>query len=151
MTNRSVTLTWTDSLGETGYRVRYVGSGISSSTVTLDANTTSHTFADLSPNKRYVFLIVPFNEDGSTQSSLAVTTLLDPPTAIRNFTATTIGPREVQLTWADSIGETRYSIYRVIGTNGRQLVASLSSNSTSYRITGLAARNTRSSESVSFE
>ncbi len=142
VTNRSVTLTWADSQSETGYRIRRLSGSENTELAVLNANSTSYTATDLAPNTAYRFQIIPFNDDGTATTVINVRTMIDPPSAIRNFTAATVSSSAVQLTWADSTGETRYSVYRINGTTGRQLVRTLSANSTSYRVTGLTARTT---------
>ena len=86
--------------------------------------------------------VTPFNEDGSTQSNNPITTLPDPPSAIRNLTATAGGSRYVDLNWTDSTGELRYFVYRVTGATSRQLLGTVTANVTTFRVTGLLARTT---------
>ena len=109
----------------------------------LAANTTQYTVNGLVKETAYRFRVAAFNSVGETSSTLlSVTTLAELPPPIRNFTAVAAGSRDVQLTWSDTTGETRYSVYQAVGATGRSLIANLTANSTSFRVSGLSPRTT---------
>lgn len=139
-----VSLIWNDiATNETGYRVYQTTSGVERLVTTLAANTIQFTINGLVKETAYRFRVAAFNAVGETRSALlSVTTLAELLPPIRNFTAVAVGSRDVQLTWNDTTGETRYSVYQALGTTGRQLLTNLSANSTSFRVTGLSPRTT---------
>jgi hypothetical protein len=103
----SVTVTWTESTGATGYRVLRNG-------VEPGSATTNLTFTDtgLTPGTAYSYTVVAVDSSGGTAQSVSntVTTLSTPaiPTGLAG-SATDAG---VVLTWNTVVGATGYVIFR---------------------------------------
>jgi len=142
-----VDLTWLDNAdNETGFTVqRCAGAGcINFTTIaTLPANSSSYPVSGLSAETTYRFRIRAFNNRGnSTFSTIATVVTLAAPI---NPAITPVARTRLDLTWQDrSTQERGYLIERCQGancTNFAQL-ASLGSNVTLYRNTGLTANTT---------
>jgi titin len=139
----SVSLSWNDVSNETGYRVYQSQAGVEQLVATLAANTTRLAVTGLTKETNYRFRLVAFNSAGESSSAVVgVTTKAEPPSAIRNFAVASVTANEVQLTWSDSTGTPRYWVYLWgPGSSRPTLVADLPIGTTSYRVTGLAAKS----------
>ncbi len=143
--NTRIDLTWTDNSAiETAYLVeRKTGaSGTWSEIATLGANVTSYADTGLVPPATYVYRVRAANPSGySAYSDEATATILIPPSAPTNLTASAVSATRIQLIWEDrSDNESAFQIERKIGAGGTWgQIATASANAAGYADTGLVA------------
>lgn len=105
-----ISITWEDSLRETGYRVLQVVDGTAEEVVTLSADQTSALISGLDPDSDFVFLVESFNEGGATLSPEASeSTPPLAPTEVVN-TRTEVVSNSLRLIWDDSQNEDGYAV-----------------------------------------
>jgi hypothetical protein len=140
---QSVDLTWTDnSNNETGFRIAVSldGGATWNNFGTVGANVTSFNATGLQPGTRYLFKVRAANGDvySDYTNTVDVTTLLEPPAAPTNLTAS-VATRSVNLTWTDnSNNETGFRI--AISLDGGATwsnVGTVGANVTSFNVTAL--------------
>ncbi|WP_197451620.1 fibronectin type III domain-containing protein [Rosistilla oblonga] len=135
------TLNWSDTIGETGYRV-YGWNSLSGTTLleTLPADTVTYNAAGLPQGLRQWFYVQAFNEFESARTDWKLVVMPSAetvPTVPGNFILTAMSSTSAQLQWEDSESETSYEIYRWTAATGTVLLATIPANSTSYLATGL--------------
>jgi chitodextrinase len=145
-----VVLTWVDnSTNENGFSVERKLALVSTFSIigNTGANSTSYTDLTVSPSTSYNYRVRAFNGCGAGVSDytniLSVTTLADTPPAPTNFIAAG-GPLRADLSWTDnSTNETGFKIERSLTAgSGFTQIATVGSNITSYRNSGLTAYTT---------
>ena len=135
-----VQLDWTDSTGETGYRV-YQRNGSASTLIgTVSAGVVTYTVRGLTPGNRYQFYVQAFNAGGVAASGTVTATANDIPTAVQSFTIA-VRSNAVTLSWLDSARETSYEIYGDIG-GSMALLTTRPANSRSTIVSGLTPSTT---------
>jgi len=136
----TVTLTWNDSTGETGYRIFMWDGTKAVQAGTVAANTTAFQVKNLNAGQTYYFYVQAYNANNTATSAwLTGATLSNQFTGPTNLVAQTAGSDKINLTWTDGNGEANYRVYRWDGNSGTTpvLIASLGANVTSYQATGL--------------
>jgi len=112
LASTSVTLNWTDVVGETGYEVwRKEGAAGTWGVLSPKPGQNVVTFNDsgLTPNTQYSYKIRAFNSSGSSADSTeqAVLTKFVAPTLTA---ASGVSATEIDLAWSDVAGETGYTV-----------------------------------------
>jgi hypothetical protein len=113
-----VTLTWTASVGATGYNVKRGPTNVGP--FTRIATTTAPRYADSSVTNgtTYYYVVSALNAAGESGNSLDVSATPEgPPAAPTNLTATA-GNAQVSLTWSASIDATSYNVKRSLTSGG---------------------------------
>jgi len=131
-----VSLSWTNVLGETGYKVEWSANGSTWSLLTTTAaNVVAASQTGLTENALYYYRVTPFNAsgDGATSTVVSRRTVLSAPTGV---TASAPTPTTATIHWTDSTGETGYLIERFSGVAWAPLV-NLAANVTGYTDAGL--------------
>jgi titin len=102
VSDASVTLTWTDPAGETGFRVERSSDGGTNWTTagTVAAGVTTFTDAGLPEVTTYTYRVVATNGEGDSAPS-ATRTVTTLPAAPSGLTATAVSPTEIDLAWTD--------------------------------------------------
>ncbi|GAM09449.1 titin [Geobacter sp. OR-1] len=107
ITNNSVTLTWTDILGETNYDI--IKDGVRMN-LALAKDVITYTVPGLSPATAYNFQVYAYNSlSNSTSTATPATTTVN-PTSLSSVVPQSA--TAIQLTWADATGESGYEIQR---------------------------------------
>jgi len=145
VTNTTSTLSWIDNAtNETGYRVyQRIGSQDEVLLNTIPANSTGYFVGGLTPNTQYTFRVAAYNNSGEGRSEVTVTTLSNPidnlPLAPTNLTVSNLAETSLTLNWTDNAtNESGYRIYQ----NGVLINNTLTGNSQSFNVTGLAPNTT---------
>ncbi|MFO0863079.1 MAG: fibronectin type III domain-containing protein [Gemmataceae bacterium] len=140
----TVSLSWTDSQGETGYDVYKYNAGAwqKITTTPLAANTTTYSATGLTGGTTYYFYVSAVNSVGNTDTAYqTVTTLAGAPAVPGNFAVKATSSSRIDVTWSDVSGEKGYRVYDWTGT-GWHLTGTVAANVTSYSVTGLTAGST---------
>ena len=151
-----VNLTWTDAAtNEDGYRVyRCNGTACAPATLiaTLGANANSHSDTSVNGSILYRYKVQPFNAAGPNDSNIAEVTTPPPPpappaapTGLTAFAGASGTSRFIDLAWTDNANnETGFQIQRCNGSGctPNTLIATVGSNVTTYRNTGLSRKRT---------
>lgn len=134
-----VNLTWDDVADETGYRVYRWNGTEAVQVATVGANETSATVTGLQPGQAQWFRVEAYNDVDTPGLSpwQAVTLPTEPITAPTGLSATSVGPRQLTLTWGDATGETGYRVYLWDGSQPK-LIGTLAADTTSFAVSGLA-------------
>lgn len=148
-TDSAVTLTWSDILGETNYKIEQGGVLLPTP---LAKNSVTTTVTGLTANTEYCFRIQPYNDTSSAFSNQSCVTIYGAPTL---SSVTADSSTQVTLAWTDVSGETGYEVWQSAATyptippatptSGywnaylNLTPAPLSAESTSYQKTGLTA------------
>lgn len=117
-----VTLAWKDNANnETGFRIERLTNGTWSAIASVGSNTITYTDNTTAASTAYSYRIVALNASGEAAPSntAAVTTAAPqqtPPGTPTNVVASPQSSTNVNVTWADTTGETSYRIERL--TNG---------------------------------
>jgi fibronectin type 3 domain-containing protein len=138
----SVSLSWTNVAGETGYRVEYSADGDDwSSLATTAVNVVTYKHAGLSANQRFNYRVRAIGSGGESpaSSTLTKTTLMGAPTDVYVFGAST---GTLKVSWADTVGETGYRLERLAGGTWAQVGSNLAANKTIAAVTGLTGGTT---------
>jgi Fibronectin type III domain len=117
----TIGLSWTDAVGETGYRVfRWDGNSLNAPVLctTLAANVTGYQAIGLLPGKAYWFYVQAFNATNVANSVWATATTfaalpLQPPTSL---TVQVTGPQSVLLSWLEPARAVGYRVFVWTGT-----------------------------------
>jgi regulation of enolase protein 1 (concanavalin A-like superfamily) len=141
-TDTNLNLSWTDIVGETGYRIERSTDGMFFTTVTTTAaNITTYTDTGISGSNRYYYRIVAMN---STTPSVPgnVAQAVNKPSAVTNLTFTSWTATSIILNWRETNGETGYRIERSTDGTTYTSIATIAANIPSYTNTGLTANTT---------
>jgi len=134
-----INLSWSNVLGETGYRLETSTDGSTWSTLTTTAaNVVSYAHTGLTANTLHYYRVTPFNAAGDAASTtISKTTPVVTPTGFR---ATATSATTAAITWNDTTGETSYRLEK---WNGRAwaLLTNLAADATSYNDAGLLANH----------
>ena len=112
-----ITLTWSVPPGSSGVAIeRCSGTACTNfaAVANVAAGATLYANAALSPGTLYRYRLRAFNTGGNSGYSSPVDATT-PPQAPGGLTATTVSTTQLQLRWADTIGETEYRIQRCAG------------------------------------
>ncbi|QHI68030.1 fibronectin type III domain-containing protein [Tichowtungia aerotolerans] len=141
-----IDLSWTDSSdNEDGFILnrRAAGESVFTQIATLGSNVTSHSDTGLSAATEYDYKLKAYNSAGDSGEITVTceTPSTNAPSAPTGFTATAMGPDQIDLGWTDtSSDETGFRITRqVAGQGGYTQIVSLAAGTTSYSDTGLSA------------
>jgi len=112
-TATTATLSWSDILGESNYRVLKDGVILTGGGLPLARNTVTYTAVGLLQNVPYCFNVQPYNAYSTDTSNQACVTLYGPPTLTG---ITSIGQTQLTLNWSDVPGATGYEVWRSVAT-----------------------------------
>jgi hypothetical protein len=136
----TMTLTWGDATGETGYRI-FGWNGTSAVQIgSVGANVTAFQVQNLSPGQNYYFYVQSFNNTNTAHTDwISGSTQAIQLTAPTNLTAQVVSSNTLALAWKDGGAEVGYRVYRWDGNNAVSpvVIATLPANSTAYQATGL--------------
>lgn len=141
----SVALSWSNSVGEIGYKVyQWNGSSLSSPTLiaTLPAATTGYQADGLLPGQTYYFYVQAYNAAASANtawvSATTAAVVLQPPTQV---TAQANGATNAILSWTGSAAAVGYRIFVWEGSSWVS-VALVSASTHEYDVSGLSSDQT---------
>ncbi|MEO1053662.1 MAG: fibronectin type III domain-containing protein [Bacteroidota bacterium] len=145
-----INLTWDDVATETSYtisRSTTSGTGFTVLAANIEINTTAYSDIELTANTTYFYKIEAINGSGSSGQTVEVSATTDAipvPSIPANFTATTAGIDQIDLSWDDVATETSYTISRstTSGTGFTVLAANIEANTTTYSDIELAPNTT---------
>src|SRR5262249_17569400 len=118
--NGTVTLTWSDIAGESGYHLQWTDNTRSGAnndqiiwnTVNLAANTTSWSSSSLPSNMPLYFRVMGYNASNVDAPVSNIASATNFP-AVNGLAAQGLGGAQVRLTWTDNIlGETSFEIQK---------------------------------------
>ncbi len=135
----SITLSWTNVGGETGYRIERSPDNSSwSQLATTAVNVATYANTGLSPNATYYYRVKAIGAGGDSPatSSISKTTLLASPS---NVFAYKPSETTIKVSWADESGETGYRLEKLSGSVWSQVGSDLATNVTSAAVSGLTA------------
>jgi len=141
--NAVVTLTWTASLGATGYNVKRATTNGGPYTQLAAATSTGYTDSSVTNGTTYYYVVSALNAVGeganSAQASATPKAAPLPPPPPTNLTATP-GNAVVTLTWTASTGATGYNVKRATTNGGPyvQLAQLATPTSTAYTDSSVA-------------
>ena len=140
LSDTSISLTWTDVPGETGFQVlRSVNnSGLWTTVATPAAGVTSYTDTDVHEATLYAYRLIATSSVGNSAPS-ATLSVASPPAAPTDLTATVVSGGQINLAWTNhSTAANYYYVEESLdGTTGWQQVATLvNSGATSFTVTG---------------
>jgi len=132
--NAQVALTWTASLGATGYNVKRLTGDGGSVAETFPTSGTSYTETGLTNFQTYYYVVSATNAlgEGDPSTQVSATPVLPAPANL----AATAGNQQISLSWTASSGATGYNVKRLSG-NGGSVAATFTTSETSYTETGL--------------
>ncbi len=134
-----VSLTWTASMGATGYNVKRAASSGGPYTKLAAPTSAGYTDSSVANGTTYFYVVSALNPAGESADSMEVSATPEapsaPPAAPANLTATA-GNAQASLTWSASIGATNYHLKRAT-TNGGPYAQIATLTSTSYADTPL--------------
>ena len=140
ITTTSLTLTWNNVAGNTGYKVeRKIGAGTWTVIGTTPANVTTYPDSGLTAGTTYTYRVSTRNIAGDYSGptgELAVPTL---PAAAVQGSPTNVASTTVTINWTDVAGETAYEVWRKEGAGGTygQRTPNPAANAVSFNDTGL--------------
>ncbi len=141
-----IELSWTDrSNNETGFKIeRKTGSGSYSEIATVGSNTTIYTDTGLSSDVTYTYRVRAYNGAGNSAYSNEVSAKTgNIPSAPTSLSASVTSSSRIELSWTDrSNNETGFKIERKTGSGSYSEIATVGSNTTTYRDTGLSSDGT---------
>jgi titin len=149
--NRRIDLAWQDNASnELGTIIeRKTGaSGVYADVDTVGVNVTSFSDLNLAGGTTYFYKVRAYNSGGSSASSNEANamTLLDPPDAPSNLTATAVSNKRINLAWTDNAdNEDGFRIERKIPQGGTGVfvqIATVAPNVTAFSDTALTALTT---------
>ncbi len=112
-TTSSVTLSWSDVIGESNYQVLVDGVVQSGAGLPLGQNVITHTVSGLSMNTLYCFKVKPYNATSSADSNEACVTIYGPPTL---DSVSAVSSTQINLGWTDVSGDSGYEVWRSAAT-----------------------------------
>jgi regulation of enolase protein 1 (concanavalin A-like superfamily) len=138
-TGTGFNIAWNDGAGETGYRIERADDGVNFTAVgTVGANVTSFSNVNLTGSLRYFYRVVTLDASGGSLPS-SVVSGINRPSAVTNFTITSLDNTRTVLNWRDTHGETGYRVER--SSDGGATFTTLTTvgtNVPSYTDTGLS-------------
>jgi titin len=138
MSTSQINLSWTDSTGETGYRIeRLVGPTWTQIGEDLDADTTSANIVSLSAGGTYSFRLSALGTGGVSPASATLTKTTIPP-APSSLTLSSLSTSQIKLTWANVDGETGFKVERSPNGSDWTQIASTAVNILTYTSSSLA-------------
>lgn len=145
-TGTAIVANWTAVPGATGYEIYRSDDGVNWGTAvgTTSAGTTTYTNTGLTGGRRHFYRIQAL--DGSTRSVPSATvSAFNRPSAVTNFSVSSISTSQLVLNWRETNGETGYRIERSTdgGTNWSTL-GTVGKNVPSYFNSGLGYATTYS-------
>jgi len=145
LSTSQVSLTWTASVGASGYYLYNTTGGANTLVASLSAAATSATVSGLSAGTTYSFRLDAYNTTGTSSATTQVTTQSSSTSlaAPTNVTARVVTSTSVQVSWAKAAGATSYAILWSNGTTTQNL-GSVNSRTTSVTVTGLQPGTTNS-------
>ncbi len=138
VTASSITLSWTNVAGETGYKLEQSTDGTQWSTLAEPTvNVVSFVHSGLTNSQKFFYRVQSISATGASAASAVInrTTL---PATPADFTAVANGTSTAALGWADIDGETGYKIERLNGTSWAAVGAVLAANDVSETLTNLS-------------
>jgi hypothetical protein len=148
VTSTSVAISWTDSSGETAYRVeRCLGTGCAPTTLTtLGADVLSYTDTNVVAATTYTYRVTATNSSGTASSGPVTATTPGAggggtPAAPTNLTAAQQG-RNIRLAWTDNANnESRFELERTAGAS-TIIINAGAANTTKYTDSQVTSRTT---------
>ena len=140
---RAADVRWNDAQHETSYRVELAeGRGAFRTIDTLAAGTTRYRIKDLISGRAYSVRITAINDSGTAAATVRFTTVATPPSAPVSLRTTNIWSTKADLAWnLTSQNESQIRIWKM-NTRGRwELLSTLNSGVTSFRLTDLATNS----------
>lgn len=134
-----IDLTWSDSSGETGYRIeRSVDEKTWTLVTNVGSDMTSYASTGLAGGTRYIYRVRALNSGGaSLPGTSAASTTIPLATSVKLAVAS---DTQINLSWTNVAGETNYLLQRSDnGTDGWTTIASPAANVVAYNDTGLTA------------
>lgn len=136
LSGTQVSLTWTDIVGETSYRVERSVNGNTWDTATIaGANSTGVTLTGLAGSTAYSFRVISMIGSVSGFASVTVTTTTL-PAAPATVTGTGVGTTSARITWSSVAGATGYKVQRLLNGTWTSL-GSLSPTASTYTLNSL--------------
>ncbi|KAF5903298.1 receptor-type tyrosine-protein phosphatase eta-like, partial [Clarias magur] len=132
VTNSSILLSWTQSVGEIAYYV--IQYEKNSTTINNTAESTMINITDLTPGVQYTFRVFAIAGDNKTEGIYSCTSAYTKPDVSRDLSVTEITTSSLFLNWNEPIG--KRSFFKVQGSNGSITLNSTTSN-TFFNITDL--------------
>ncbi len=135
----TISLSWTDATGETGYRIERSSSGTTGWTAiaTTGSGVTSYSDSGLPENIRYYYRVTVTSAAGDSAPSLAANALtsLNSPGSVA---ATFVSGSRIDLTWTDrSAAESSYQIEQSLdGVTGWTSIGTAAANATGFSASG---------------
>jgi fibronectin-binding autotransporter adhesin len=130
--NSQATLTWSNSIGATGYVIqRSSTTGGSYATIAAGVTTNTYTDTGLANGSSYYYVVAATNSSGiGPQSAEAVAALANQPPLTPTGLATVPGDSVVALNWNASVGATNYILLISTNSDGSNsnLVSTLNTN-----------------------
>lgn len=141
---KSVTLTWKDVSGESGYQIYMSTSqnGTYSKAATAKANATSYTIKNLSAAKTYYFKIRAYRSANSVAAYSSFSSIKSAATrtAAPVISSVTGGAGKATVKWKTVSGASGYVVYMATSAGGTyKNIGSVKSGTTSFTKTGLSA------------
>lgn len=135
-----VSLAWTNVVGETNYVLQRSDDGSTNWTTVVSpaVNVVNYLATGLTADTTYYYRVIAHNASGDSAASNVASprTLLPAPSGLAGASNSTT---QIDLTWADSTGESGYRIDRTVDGKAWYVLATLGANVTSWSNTGLAA------------
>jgi titin len=135
-----VSLAWTNVAGETNYILQRSADGSTNWTTVASptVNVATYLASGLTGDTTYHYRVIAHNASGDSAASNVVSprTLLPAPGGL---TGASSSASQINLTWADSTGESGYRVDRSVDGRSWYVMATLGANVTSWSNTGLVA------------
>jgi hypothetical protein len=138
VTTTSITLTWKDVAGETGYRIeRSLNNSSWSQIATTGANVAKYVNSGLFSSTKYYYRVKAIGAGGDSVASDTLTkmTLATAPLDVYVYAPTATS---LKVSWADQVGETGYRLEKLSGTTWSQVGDDLAANKVVTTVTGLS-------------
>ena len=145
-TETSISLTWTDNADdETGFKLyRSLSESEYSVIAELPENSTSSLDENLSQGTKYYYKLEAYNENGSSEVLLDLSTEYEKPVAPSDLSVVSVSHDAIEISWSDNSDvEESFVLERSDETDGSyETVATLEANSTSYNDENLTEETT---------
>jgi titin len=144
VSHTQIDLAWADnSSNESGFKIerKLTSAAVFAEIATVGANVTSFSSTGLSASTSYTHRVRAYNASGNSSYSnnASATTLVTPPAAPSDLTATMVSTSQIDLAWTDNASnEDGFKIERkAAGDSVYAQIAAVGANVTSYADTGL--------------